>query len=90
MELAAIGGVVFVPAAADNAFACVQLAYDATDHREHPAAGDLEHHIAVILVLVDDILHDAFDLFQLLLVHQLHPLLHRYYKYSPFGGICKL
>ena len=90
MELAAIGGVVFVPAAADDAFACVQLAYDAADHREHPAAGDLEHHIAVILVLVDDILHDAFDLFQLLLVHQLHLLLRRYYKYSPFGGICKL
>ena len=74
---------------ADDAFACVQLAYDAADHREYPAAGDFEHHIAVILVLVDDILHDAFNLFQLL-VHQLHLLLHRYYKYSPFGGICKL
>ena len=47
VELAAIGGVVFVPAAADDAFACVQLAYDAADHREHPAAGDLEHHIAL-------------------------------------------
>ena len=89
MELAAIGGVVFVPATADDAFACVQLAYDAANHREHPAAGDLEHRIAVILVLVDNILHNAFDLFQLL-VHQLHLLLHRYYKYSPFGGICKL
>ena len=89
VELAAIGGVVFVSAAADDAFPCVQLAYDAADHREYPAAGDFEHHIAVILVLVDDILHDAFNLFQLL-VHQLHLLLHRYYKYSPFGGICKL
>ena len=89
MELAAIGGVVFVSAAADDAFPCVQLAYDAADYREYPAAGDFEHHIAVILVLVDDILHDAFNLFQLL-VHQFHLLLHRYYKYSPFGGICKL
>ena len=90
VELAAIGGMVFVPTAADDAFPCVQLSYDAADHREHPAARDLEHRIAVILVLVDDILHNAFDLFQLLLVHQLHLLLHRYYKYSPFGGICKL
>ena len=89
MELAAIGGMVFVPAAADDAFARMQLAYDAADHREHTAAGDLKHHIAVIRVLVDDILYNAFDLFQLL-VHQLHLLLHRYYKYSPFGGICKL
>ena len=24
-----------------------ELAYDAADHREHPAAGDFEHHIAV-------------------------------------------
>jgi len=83
------GGMVFVPAAADDASARVQLAYDAADHREHTAAGDLKHHIAVIRVLVDDILYNAFDLFQLL-VHQLHLLLHRYYKYSPFGGICKL
>ena len=89
VELAAISGVVFVPAAADDTFPCVQFAHDAADHREHPAAGDLEHHIAVILVLVDDIFHDAFDLFQLL-VHQFHLLLHRYYKYSPFDGICKL
>ena len=90
MELAAIGGVVFVPATADNAFARVKLAHDAAYHGDHTAAGYLEHRIAVILVLVDDILHDAFDLFQLLLVHQLHLLLHRYYKYSPFDGICKL
>ena len=90
VELAAIGSVVLVPAAAENALACMQLAHNAAHHREHTAARDLEHHVAVIRIFVDNILHDALDLFQLLFVHQLHLLLHRYYKYSPFGGICKL
>ena len=61
----------FVSAAADDAFACVQLAYDAADLREHSSAGDLDLLLAVILVLVDDIHLDAFDLFQLLLCHAL-------------------
>ena len=38
-ELAAIGGVVLIPAAAYHAFACVQFPHDAAHHRDHPAAG---------------------------------------------------
>ena len=71
VELAAIGGVVLVAAAADHAFARVQFAHNAAHHRDHTAAGHLEHHIAVVGVLVDDVLHGALDLFQLLLCHAL-------------------
>ena len=39
VELAAIGGVVLIPAAAYHAFACVQFPHDAAHHRDHPAAG---------------------------------------------------
>ena len=67
VELSAIGGMVFILAAADDADACVQLAHDAADHGDDAAARHLELHIAVVRVLVDDILHRAFDLFQLLL-----------------------
>ena len=64
MELAAIGGVVLIPAAAYYAFACVQLPHDAAHHRDNPAAGYFKHRVTVILVFIDNIFHGAFDLFQ--------------------------
>ena len=71
VELPAIGGVVLVPAAADDALPGVQLPHDAAHHGDDPAAGHLEHGVAVVGVLVDDIFHRAFQLFQLLLGHVL-------------------
>jgi len=71
VELAAIGGVVLVAAAADHAFARVQFAHNAAHHCDHTAAGHLEHSVAVVGVLVDDVLHRAFQLLQLLFCHVL-------------------
>ena len=65
VELAAIGGVVLVPPPADDALPCMKLPHHAADHRYHTAARYLEHGVAVVLVLVDDVLHRAFQLFQL-------------------------
>ena len=39
VELAAVGGVVLISAAAYHAFACVQFPHDAAHPRDHPAAG---------------------------------------------------
>ena len=55
----------------DASFARVQFTHNAAHHCDHTAAGHLEHHIAVVGVLVDDVLHGALDLFQLLLCHAL-------------------
>ena len=74
MELPAIGGVVLVPAAADDAFPGVQLPHDAAHHGDDPAAGHFEHGVAVVGVLVDDVFHRAFQLLQLLFCHVLTSL----------------
>ena len=71
VELAAIGSVVLVLTAADDALARVQLPHHAADHREHPAAGDLKDGVARVRILVDDVLDRALDLFQFLF-HRLH------------------
>ena len=78
MELASVGGVVLVFSPADHAFARVELAHDAADHRHRAAAGDLEHGVAVVRVLVNDVLHRAFQLFQLLLHRVLTSFRHKY------------
>ena len=67
MELAAIGGMVLIFASADDRLARVQLTYHAADHGHDTAAGYLEHRIAVVRVFINDVLHGAFQLFQLLL-----------------------
>ena len=57
--------------ASELQFTRVQFTHNAAHHCDHTAAGHLEHHIAVVGVLVDDVLHGALDLFQLLLCHAL-------------------
>ena len=77
VELAAIGGVVFILAAADDALACMQLPHHAAHHREDAAAGDFKDGVAVVRIFVDDVFDRTLDLFQFLL-HRLH---------RPFCGI---
>ena len=69
VELPAIGGVVFVPPAADHALAHVQLPQGAAHHRQLALARQLEHHIAAVAVFKNDVLDGALDLFQLLVLH---------------------
>ena len=66
VELPAIGGMIFVPPAADHALPDVQLAQGAADHRQLALPRQLEHHIAAVGILKDNVLDGALDLFQLL------------------------
>ena len=67
VELSAIGGVVLVPAPADDALTGVELSHHAAHNGDDTAARHLEHGVAVVLVQVDDVLYRAFQPFQLLL-----------------------
>lgn len=48
VELAAIGRVVLVPAAADHGLSSMQFSHHAAHHRDHTPAGDLKHGIAAV------------------------------------------
>ena len=67
VELSAIGGVVLVPAPADDALTGVELSHHAAHNGDDTAARHLEHGVAVVLVQVDNVLYRAFQPFQLLL-----------------------
>ena len=87
VELPPVGGVVLVPPPADDALPCMKLPHHAADHRHHTAARYLEHGVAVVGVLVDDIFHRAFQLFQLLFCHLLtSPVCIIIYSIALLGG----
>ena len=78
VELSAIGGVVLVPAPADDALTGVELSHHAAHNGDDTAARHLEHGVAVVLVQVDDVLYRAFQPFQLLLHRPASSFCHNY------------
>ena len=93
VELAAIGGVGLVLAAAHHALAHMQFPQRAADHRQGAPARQLKHHISAVAVLKNNVLNGSFQLFQLLVFHGRTPpspdkLIIN--KYTLSGGFCKL